>query len=636
MQSNITRIGARKCVVKEVDRQNSIDFVDAYHKHGAAGKNIKMKAIGLFYNEELLAVAQFCSPRTSEKKREYTTELLRLCFKEGYRVQGGASKLIKWYIQRFDPSDIFTYQDTSGESTSVYELSGFKLVKQIRNKDYLVAPGKTLKTALRKEYFSIASVSSRGPDALLGTSLGEVFRENGKRKTNPELFVEDLGWHKESTTGDRVYEWINPNHSHYVYKTTAFDSDKYYYGVRTIKTPKATEDHCLIDGYYGSGGAKFSHWRNIHSAYLQKTIIAIYSRKAEAYLAEKKIIGDLFKEDPLCLNSREGGISVGINPSYFRVIENKLCAIHGLAKHLNEKCFNCQADAKVTIAECSIHGLAKHLGDFCYSCMNIEAIQQKTCPIHGEVNHRGDSCLRCVNTRTNYVGNCDKHGETPFQGLSCAKCSSENAVSLRECATHGETKHQGGKCRKCVAESFISNRNCEVHGLVKHIGDSCCSCNNERNVSLEICSIHGESKHTGGKCYTCSVQASVSERECSIHGLTKHIGDRCYSCRQSGYSESECTVHGLSKHRGGKCEKCSFEKRLKAPINCSLCGESFAPTNNRQKICTKEHYIQCEYCGEDMVYQRRRKTCSLSCGVKLSNLKKSGEFDASKSINAEV
>lgn len=54
MQSNITRIGARKCVVKEVDRQDFIDFVDAYHKHGAAGKNVKMKANGLFLIESFI------------------------------------------------------------------------------------------------------------------------------------------------------------------------------------------------------------------------------------------------------------------------------------------------------------------------------------------------------------------------------------------------------------------------------------------------------------------------------------------------------------------------------------------------------------------------------------------------------
>lgn len=623
MQSNITRIGARKCIVKEIDRQESIDFVETYHKHGAAGKNIKMKAVGLFYDEELLAVAQFCSPRTSEKKREYTTELLRLCFKEGYRVQGGASKIIKWYIQRFDPSDVFTYQDTSGESTSVYEQSGFRLVKQAKTKDYLVAAGKTLSTALRKEYFSMATVSSRGPDALLGTSLGEVFREDGKRKTNPELFIEDLGWHKESTTGDRVYEWINDNHSHYVYKTTASNSDKYYYGVRTIKLPRATESQCLSDGYYGSGGAKFSHWRSIHSGFLQKSIIAIYPRKAEAYLFEKKVVSSLFKDDPLCLNSREGGVSVGINPAHFRVIEDELCPIHGLVKHLNKKCFSCQADAKISVAECPIHGSVKHLGDFCYSCMNTNAIEKKTCSIHGEVNHRGSSCLRCINARANHVSICDKHGETAFQGLSCAKCSSESAVSLQECATHGETKHQGNKCRKCVAEGFMTLQECVIHGLVKHVGDSCYSCKNEKSISLKVCSIHGEVKHSGSKCYSCSMQSSVSERECPVHGLSKHIGDKCYSCRQTGYYLDDCSVHGETKFRAGNCEKCSSKSKLKSVVACSLCHEDFAPANNRQKICSKDHYVKCEYCEKEMLYVRRKKTCSLSCGVRLSNLKKS-------------
>lgn len=581
MQSNITRIGARKCTVSIIEKTEANEFIDSYHRQKSTS-NVKVRSIGLFLEGDLLAVAQFCATRTSGKAKKYTTELLRLCFKSNVRVPGGASKLINWYIKKFDPSDIFTYQDATGELTDVYKHAGFTLVSSSGSKEYLVAPGKTLATASRQEALGMAYAVRYGPDRILGTNLGEIKRNDGTRKSNIQIFIEDLGWHIEKTPADRVYEWYNPKHTHYTYKITSSNSEKYYYGVSHVKKAKGTIDDCLNDGYMGSGGQKFLNWKAKYKNSLIKEVIGIFETKAAAYEAESLLVADFYKIDRNCLNSAPGGLIGGLNGG------------------------------------------------------NYAQLAIKTCPIHGEVNHRGDSCLRCVNTRTNYVGNCDKHGETSFQGLSCAKCSSENAVSLRECATHGETKHQGGKCRKCVAESFISNKNCEVHGLVKHIGDSCCSCNNERNVSLEICSIHGESKHIGGKCYTCSVQASVSERICPTHGLTKHIGDKCYSCRQTGYSESECAVHGLSKHRGGKCEKCSFEKKLKAPINCSLCGESFAPTNNRQKICTKEHYIQCEYCGEDMVYQRRKKTCSLSCGVKLSNLKKAGELDASKSINAEV
>lgn len=568
MESNITRIGARKCTVNIIEKDQAKDFINSYHRQGSTA-DPKIRSLGLFFENDLIAVAQFCATRTSGKAKKYTTELLRLCFKSNVRVLGGASKLIKWYIKKFDPSDIFTYQDATGEVTSVYEKSGFKLVSSSGTKDYLVAPGKTLATASRQEALGVAYATRYGPDRILGTNIGEVTKTDGTRKSNIQIFIEDLGWHIEQTPADRVYEWYNPNHTHYNYRITSSDSDKYYYGVSHVKKPNATVDDCLNDGYTGSGGKKFSNWKLKHKASLIKEVIEVFAIKAAAYAAEKHLVGDLYKTDPNCLNSVPGGSSGGLNVSNY---------------------------GQITI---------------------------KTCSIHGEVNHRGSSCLRCINVRANHVSICDKHGETAFQGLSCAKCSSESTVSLQECATHGETKHQGNKCRKCVAEGFMTLQECVIHGLVKHVGDSCYSCKNEKSISLKVCSIHGEVKHSGSKCYSCSMQSSVSERECPVHGLSKHIGDKCYSCRQTGYYLDDCSVHGETKFRAGNCEKCSSKSKLKSVVACSLCHEDFAPANNRQKICSKDHYVKCEYCEKEMLYVRRKKTCSLSCGVRLSNLKKS-------------
>lgn len=137
-------------------------------------------------------------------KRVYTTELYRMAFEKEMRIVGGASKLLSFYRKTFRPADIFTYQDTTGEGTRVYEHCGFTLVRQDKKKQYLVAPGKTLETASRKEALGMAYATRYGPDRILGTKLGEVLRADGSRKSNKEIFIEDLGWHIEETTGDRA------------------------------------------------------------------------------------------------------------------------------------------------------------------------------------------------------------------------------------------------------------------------------------------------------------------------------------------------------------------------------------------------------------------------------------------------
>lgn len=619
MKTNIIALGARKCRTESIEKDLGMRFVEENHRQGSAAENRKIKSLGLFYGSDLVAVAQFCSPRTSRKKREYTTELLRLCFKDGYRIQGGASKLIKAYIKKFQPSDIFTYQDMTGEQSDVYEHSGFVLVEESRRKKYYVAPGKDLKNALRKEYYSFSYVAARGPDALLGTSIGEKFHDNGKRKTNLELF-DDLGWHVEETRGDRVYEWVNKSHTHYVYKITASDSSKYYYGVSHVKKENANQEDCLMDGYYGSGGQKFSNWSRKHSDHLQKEVLGVFDRKAEAYLFEKKLVGDLYKEDPLCLNTREGGFLHGISASHFRTFDDQICSIHGKTAHLKDRCCSCIVEASISLKDCVKHGLTKHIGDTCYSCMQSRTNGIEHCTKHGDSQHIANRCRRCINESTNHIETCTVHGETLFQGDSCAKCNSLNAVVIKRCSVHNETAHQGESCRKCVSESTVSTKSCDVHGDVKHIGDTCYSCFTSERSEILHCEVHGMVKHVKNVCCRCSAKKSVSIKKCKVHGDAKHIGDTCYLCRKTVFYMDTCSIHGNSKHRSGLCVKCSYSKMLAKEKQCTVCGKTFSPTSNRQKVCLDEHLVDCPRCGRPMDYKKNH--CSMSCAIKASNERK--------------
>lgn len=522
-------IYGRKTIVKAIVNEIAQSFINENHRQ----KSIKLKNkninIGLFEEstQKLIGVAQFGSPRTAAKQREYSTELLRMCFKNNLRVIGGASKLIKYFINEYNPTDIFTYQSRLGENTDVYKHCGFNLIKQEKYKEFLVKNGKTIDTAEKdkQEIYTLSYVVKLGPDKILGTNIGENFNEDGSRKTNIQLF-EKLGYHVEKNIGDNIYEWFNPNISFYTYKITSTDSNKYYYGVRSIKIPfeNIIMEDCLKDDYYGSGGLKFQSWKKKYFLSLKKDIIQIFNKKTLAYQAEKKLIGDSWKADPLCLNSTNGGnAGARVNGNGISIA---MCEIHKETKHKGNKCYKCTSDNSVFEKECSIHGLTKHRGNACYKCFMNDLVTVQVCEIHGETKFQGESCSKCAVGKTFTKKICPKHGETTFSGVHCRKCSVEKTVQMKECSIHGLTKHQGDVCNSCNALSSISLKVCEVHGETKFTGERCRKCISAKNNVKKECPIHGLSSHRGKSCVTCTSQKTAHKK---YHLNNKNLD--CFVCQ---------------------------------------------------------------------------------------------------------
>ena len=130
---------------------------------------------------------------------------------------------------------------------------------------------------------------------IIGTNLGQ-----NTGKSNRELFL-DNGYHIEKTTGDRVYEWFNPDYTHYVYKLS-YGAD-YYIGVHSALKG-------VDDTYMGSGGVKFQNWKQSlieHGQMFTKTIISTHATRAEAFKEEGRLIGDKYETDSHCKNSTSGG-----------------------------------------------------------------------------------------------------------------------------------------------------------------------------------------------------------------------------------------------------------------------------------------------------------------------------------------
>jgi hypothetical protein len=73
-------------------------------------------------NDEMIMVMTFGKARFSKC---YQWELLRLCTKKGEQVQGGASRLLKHFIEDYKPESIVSYCHTNYFSGDVYNKLGF-------------------------------------------------------------------------------------------------------------------------------------------------------------------------------------------------------------------------------------------------------------------------------------------------------------------------------------------------------------------------------------------------------------------------------------------------------------------------------------------------------------------------------
>ena len=121
-----TVIGARKCKVQEIDSATASNFLDTNHLQGSCSAKIKL---GLYYNEQLCAVATFSKPRFN---KQYDWELLRSAAKTNISVMGGLSKLLSYFVKNYKPLAIISYADRrwTANNSNVYNSAGFKFLRE--------------------------------------------------------------------------------------------------------------------------------------------------------------------------------------------------------------------------------------------------------------------------------------------------------------------------------------------------------------------------------------------------------------------------------------------------------------------------------------------------------------------------
>ncbi len=180
------RIFARLCKIMEVKSTEAKEFLDNNHIQG----NVYGKFnIGLYFNDELVSLMTFGSKRknlgSTTKDGEY--ELLRFCNKLNTTVIGGASKLFKYFIEKYNPEKITSYCDLRWSNGNLYEQLNFKL-SHVSKPNYFYIQGNN-----RKNRFKYRK--------------SELIKEGYDENKSETEIMKERGIHKIYDCGCKVYEY---------------------------------------------------------------------------------------------------------------------------------------------------------------------------------------------------------------------------------------------------------------------------------------------------------------------------------------------------------------------------------------------------------------------------------------------
>lgn len=112
------RIYARSCQIKETTTTQAKEFLNLHHIQGYISSKINL---GLYYQEQLVAVMTFGNPRYIQ---QYQYEILR--FASSTSVVGAAGKLFSAFVKKFAPASVVSYSDNRWGTGEVYQKLNFQ------------------------------------------------------------------------------------------------------------------------------------------------------------------------------------------------------------------------------------------------------------------------------------------------------------------------------------------------------------------------------------------------------------------------------------------------------------------------------------------------------------------------------
>ena len=168
------RIFARKCNVREInDVKISKQFLNENHIQGFVSSTVK---IGLFYQGQLVSFMSFDQFEGRKKMNKNEWNLNRFCNKLNISVVGGASKILKYFVNKYGPKRIISYADKDWSVGNLYKILKFEKIGET-NPDYkyLIDGKKIHKSRYRK---SITGISESKISLLKIWDCGKIKYEN--------------------------------------------------------------------------------------------------------------------------------------------------------------------------------------------------------------------------------------------------------------------------------------------------------------------------------------------------------------------------------------------------------------------------------------------------------------------------
>lgn len=139
-------IYARECVVEELDIDTTRSFLNENHSQGFVSSSI---SLGLKHQGMLVGVMTFGHPRFA---KDFQWELLRFCCAKFTNVVGGANKLFKCFIRKYNPQSIISYSDKRWNRGTIYPLLGFEY-SHTSKPNYFYFLGNDTLTLLNRQKF---------------------------------------------------------------------------------------------------------------------------------------------------------------------------------------------------------------------------------------------------------------------------------------------------------------------------------------------------------------------------------------------------------------------------------------------------------------------------------------------------
>lgn len=185
VNKTIKIIGSRKCIIKEVNFNDTRIFLNNNHLLGHVPSKLNY---GLYYNNELISLMTFSKSRiNNENKNSY--ELLRYCNKLNHTIVGGANKLYQYFLHHNNPQNVISYVNLEWNEDNCYRKLGF-----IKLKDTNIVYSYVYK-GIKRHRFNFRK------DILVKQGFD-------KNKTEHEIML-DRKIYRVYNTGNAIWSWSN-------------------------------------------------------------------------------------------------------------------------------------------------------------------------------------------------------------------------------------------------------------------------------------------------------------------------------------------------------------------------------------------------------------------------------------------